>query len=369
MIEMDDAKLQLLTYRPKDYLKDWLEFSPLQRAMQRKSNTPSQPIVTNNFSHTLKHSSPVPPPLHECRLFALPLEVLHQILLHLPVDSLSTLLTLSSGGHRIVTSHGSYPLLSIHLLELIRALRLTGLSSAFTLSHLLTALYTSKCFLCSDAPDHLYLPSLTRYCIACLSCAKSTIPMKRRAIRKWYGLRRKDLVGVPQMPTLVGAYGWGILHASDDWREFFEVEDLMEPVSNSELLMDGELARRRAIFLGKSKKDERRFNDFDGHPIGRRFKASIVFPPRDRETGDAEICVRCRGCKVFYDEKVREMLAMPDESEAIDFTGAIDLYGLEGLTFRFYTRRGFLAHLEQCTKSQEIWEEEVNRRKLEDMKL
>ena len=136
-----------------------------------------------------------------------------------------------------MTSRGSYPLLTTPLVELIRALWLTGLSSAFTFSHLLTALYTSECSLCSDAADHLYLPSLMRYCIACLSCSKSTIPIKRHAIRKWYGLRRKDLARVTQMRTLmrtlIGAYEWGGLHASDAYFSL-DPEVMREPVSKSE---------------------------------------------------------------------------------------------------------------------------------------
>ena len=122
--------------------------------MQEKSHTLTQARMKKHPSHPSKQPSLVPTS-YDCRLLALPLEVLHEILLHLSLDSLSMVLVLSSGCRCrcTVISHGAYPLLSTHLLESIRALRLTGLSSTFTFSHLLTALYTSQCSLCSNAID------------------------------------------------------------------------------------------------------------------------------------------------------------------------------------------------------------------------
>ena len=117
--------------------------------MQKKSHTLTQARMKKHPSHPSKQPSLVPTS-YDCRLLALPLEVLQEIL---SLDSLSMVLVLSSGCRCTVISHGAYPLLSTHLLESIRALRLTGLSSTFTFSHLLTALYTSQCSLCSNAID------------------------------------------------------------------------------------------------------------------------------------------------------------------------------------------------------------------------
>ena len=138
--------------------------------------------------------------------------------------------------------------------------------------------------------------------------------------------------------------------------------------------MDAELVFRRAVSLGKSKIRKRRFGDYDNivnHTLGRRYKASVVFPAWDKELGRYETCVCCKACRAFFDGKVSEMLAITSKSENSpempEFLAAVDLYTLEGLAFKFYTRKGILAHFETCVRAQEMWEAEVHRRLLENL--
>ena len=134
-------------------------------------------------------------------------------------------------------------------------------------------------------------------------------------------------------------------------------------VSQSELFMDGELVKRRAIALGNCRNTERPIDKYDQHLSGRLYKATVVFPTRDTKFREIEICVRSAGCKVFYDDKVDKMLAMRSE-EGAAFCGIVNLYRLGGLTHRFYTKKGFLAHFEKCAKAQEKWFEDFNRHRL-----
>lgn len=342
---MNEAKIKLLTYRPKDDDRDRILSSPLQRAMEKpkRSSTPLATARSSSLADRIRSvlSSP------DSRLLALPFELLHQIFYYLPIETLGHLLGLSWRAYLAVTAHEAYPLILTHLRPLIRVLHLTHLQSSFTLSHLLSTVYTSECAVCSHAAEYLFLPSLERGCDACIRSADPFLPMKPTAVRKRYGLRRKDLVGVPQMRTLVGTYGWDRF-GGDEWR------------TKRDILMDNGLVRQRAMELGKSKAAPV-VSRLNCSPSRRRSLALIRFPSVDQQTGQEEIYIRCAGCRQIWEE-ARQDYIRGVRYGYLNFRGEVEDMGIHRLQLHsswFYTGSGWLAHFEECKRSQEMWRKSI----------
>ena len=340
--QMDGAKIKLLTYRPRDEDRDRMLSTPLQRAMEksRRSSASPMPIRCSRQVSAIRPLSH-PPNGH---LLALPLELLHQICHHLSIETLSHFLTLSRRTSLAVTTLGAYLTIRTHLRPLICVLRLTNLLSSFSLSHLLSALYTSECAVCGQAAEYLFLPSLKRGCYACIGCAVCFLPMKPAGVKKWYGLRRKDLVGVPQMRTLVGTYRWDP-NGLDEW------------VLKRAILMDQDLVHGRALELGKFR-EAPLVSKSDYSPSRRRSLSSIIFPSLDKQTGEEEIYVRCAGCREVLNEAAHDFFYQRVEYGYLNFRGEVEdggIRALESHSWWYYTRKGWLAHFEECKKSQEMW--------------
>ena len=333
---MDQAKIKLLTYRPKDEDRDRMLVNPLQRAMEESTQSRTPSTTTNTVHPAL--------PTSDSRILALPFELLHQIFYYLPIEALSHLLSLSRRMYLAVTAHQAYPIILNHLRPLIRVLRLTYLLSSFSLSHLLSALYTAECAACNHATEYLFLPSLKCGCYTCIRSHDSFMPIKPSAVRRWYGLRRKDLVGVPQMRTLVGTYCQNP-DGLDEWR------------SQRDILMDGGLIQRKTVELGKFKEAPvvslRKVS-----PSMRRPLASIHFPSMNPQTGEEEIYVRCAGCWQVLKKAVDDQIHRGIRYGHLNFRGEVEDKGtfrLESHSWLYYTRKGWLAHFEECKKSQEMW--------------
>ncbi|KAL9118561.1 MAG: hypothetical protein Q9187_004892 [Circinaria calcarea] len=339
--QMDRAKITALTYRPQDENRDRMLSSPLQRAMKESKKSSAYPIPIRS-SPQASATCPLscPPNSH---LLALPLELIHQICRHLSLETLSHFLTLSRRTSLAVTTHGAYSTIQTHLRPLISVLRLTHLLSFFSFSHLLSALYTSECVHCGHATESLFLPSLKRSCYACIAGAIRLMPMKPAGVKKWYGLRRKDLIGVPQMRTLVGTYHWDH-NGLDEW------------VFNRAILMDQDLVHRRALELGKFR-DVSSVSTLPYTCSPRRSLSSMLFPSVDQQTGEENICVRCAGCREVQKEAVDDMLDRGVESGYLNFRGEAedDIWALYVPLSWYYTEKGWLAHFEECKKSQEMW--------------
>ena len=146
------------------------------------------------------------------------------------------------------------------------------------------------------------------------------------------------------MRTLVGTYGWD-LDGLDEW------------VLNREILMDGGLVRQRAVELGRFK-DTPVISKHPYIPSKRRSLATIHFPSVDQQTGEEEICVRCAGCQQVLDEAVDDLINRGVEDGYLNFRGEVEemgIYRLESHSWWYYTGKGWLAHFEECKKSQEMW--------------
>ncbi|KAI9699135.1 MAG: hypothetical protein M1836_003324 [Candelina mexicana] len=139
-------------------------------------------------------------------LDSLPLELLHNILQSLDLQSLTALRAVNIRSRTIIDSYLPYKTIVSHAPNSIRALLGTQLASHFTSQQIYNTLCSDRCFLCGDTGPFLYLLSCSRVCFPCIIDAPELLPITSNTAKEAYALDTASLRSLPTLRSLPGVY-------------------------------------------------------------------------------------------------------------------------------------------------------------------
>ncbi|KAF2802824.1 uncharacterized protein BDZ99DRAFT_454540 [Mytilinidion resinicola] len=147
----------------------------------------------------------------ECRsslgqLDNLPLEILHESLTYLDLQSLWRLSRVSLRGKAIVESlreHRNLVTSAGYTFEILNRARILGLHSVTTLY---AALYSKRCISCDAYGPFLLLLSAERCCFGCLAVNQSLWMISLPLVGECFGLTKQQLRALPIMRSIPGKY-------------------------------------------------------------------------------------------------------------------------------------------------------------------
>lgn len=328
-----------------------------------KTLTYPRPDLNNCILRTPPPSSPPPPalsprlPASLGALDTLPLELLHDIILSLPLSALSPLLATSSTTHSLLLSSPAYRNLTTHATHALRAYSATALGDSVTVSQLLAALCAESCAHCGDFGPFLWLLDCTRCCWACMTQHPDLLPLTPEEACETFGIPHLQ---IPVLRSVPGVYR--------TWKEL-----CVEPESRR--LVSKAAARRVAVKVHGGAEGLERFLSaaavadtarvskgalLDSKDADvRRHLGVIPLPTLDRKAGLVDHGVSCKGCTSTLPVVALRREGAPCMPVRIGS-------GLEGFDARkrelgrMFTTEGYLAHYEVCGRARELWEREFD---------
>lgn len=251
------------------------------------------------------------------KLQLLPLEVLHEMLLLLDIHTLLRFRQLNGRAREAVCTLQGYRLVMTHALEAICVLLRTHMAAWFTLSNLLNVLCTRDCLACGSFGGFIFLPSLTKCCLPCLTTSPHFRLIQLGNARKRFNLAPDFLrKSMPILMTVPGIYS-----------------------------MD-ETSRKGRIPLLSEKEimsafDVPKIAEIKEPPI-LRYMAATSLPYLEKASGDIQYGICCSGCQIAL-EKAIYVSTVKDSVFA--------------LRDRVYSQEGFVEHFQACAEAQALWKQ------------
>lgn len=295
----------------------------------------------------------------------LPAELLHEVLGHLDVQSLTRLSRTCCRANGILGSLPSYQLLLSHAADALAALKRTKLIRRYSLSRLDAVLQSQQCETCPGYGAFLFLLTCQRCCWQCLQFRKERLAVPPGVASKALGLTPEDAQQLPLMSSIPGRYGTRQLLVDKPMRlvavahameraisSYGSVEHLQEALSHQ--TFTGRAAYT-ARFLQRLLWVDEYFDtvlvpDRGSSLVGRYFGlASIRFPSLIRRE-QIEYGHWCRGCEWMYDQRHR----LPAEI-VIQIVPADDVDPdrvLLRMARTAYSTNGFVEHIQHCYGAQ-----------------
>lgn len=151
-------------------------------------------------------------------LLSLPPEILHLILQHLPIQTLTQSRLLSTSIRHLISTNPLYIPIYTHVSSTLRAILATEVGTQITLLQLYFSLTDSSCSLCGSFGDFFNLLTGTRTCHACFATslrhpyhvdAKEThlLPIPVSVAKSTYGLSPTTLLSLRTAKSIPGIYG------------------------------------------------------------------------------------------------------------------------------------------------------------------
>ncbi|KAF2018966.1 F-box domain-containing protein [Aaosphaeria arxii CBS 175.79] len=305
-------------------------------------------------------------------LHCLPLELLHEILGYLDLQSLLRISLVSRHGHAIVEPLPAFRhLLSSagHVFRTLTKTKVIGLHSVYTLNSILRS---DRCVSCGFYGPFLSLPTAERCCHVCLFENRSLWMITLERARDIFVLSRKDMKTLPVMLSVPGHYH--IRFETSRKRQFSltsirAVKALALKVHGSYDALSAAFAAKHQALAVKSvplktlqrysQVQEAPLQQLSQDPITFRSTANVVIDkfcgmgtipfPSISESG-VENGIWCRGCELTSNSLWRRQ----------DFTSRISLTVSEpdrfcrGLAYRTHSEAEFLEHAKHCYSASEV---------------
>jgi hypothetical protein len=300
--DQTDDIVRVAAFHRKDFALSVIWFSPREHAGIR-------PSIATPFPRT---------PVTELSLLGqLPLELLHEILLCLDMQSVYNFRQANLRSRQTVDSFHQYQMVVSHGLNLFCALLRTRLAPDISLSDFYHALCTKACSICGGFGGFVSLLAWKRCCAACVREALETQVQPIAAIQKECHLTEAELGQLKSFKTLPGIYTMD---------ESVHKSRIEVASSHQAALVSGptKAALVQLVMWGLGPK----FN----------YMGSCALPYYDRLTDAVEYGMSCAGCfSAVPKARVGERL----ETDARD---------------RVYARDSFLDHFRWCKAAQRLWE-------------
>ena len=226
-------------------------------------------------------------------LSCIPLELLHLILSYADLWTICSLRCTSQGLLQITESVLEYRYLQIHAPNVIRAANFIGASHLLTMNKLCTQLTSSKCLICCDFGEFLYLPTCERVCFFCLISKHCFLPLKNEQALRQYRLNRSSLSAIPRFRVPLGLYS---PYGEKVPRDVYLFDRMT--VFDAGLQVNGDEAENPGGKLVMNRCDPYpSWNPIDLHvanPL--RFAMVVKFPWLNKSEGSVEWGLGCRAC-------------------------------------------------------------------------
>ncbi|KAK1989714.1 hypothetical protein LX36DRAFT_664974 [Colletotrichum falcatum] len=304
--DQSDAIIRAAAYHRKDFCQSVIWFSPRKHVGIRSSiATPFQRMFKTGLGS----------------LDRLPLELLHDALLHLDMRSLFNFRQINLRSRETVDSLKQYQMAATHGLNLLCASLRTQIATSVSLFEFYDALCTKACTLCGKFGGFISLLTWNRCCFVCLQRAPETQVRTLAAVRKQLNLTKAELNQLRSFKTLPGIYSM---------KESVHKSRITVVSLHGAILVSGQqshaLAQAYSVDLERCQK----YN----------FMGSCALPYYDRRTSRVEHGMSCAGCQLAL------------EKDIIGFRGEKWAFEARDMV---YAQDGFLEHFRWCEQAQLLW--------------
>jgi hypothetical protein len=304
--QQTDAIVRTTAYHRKDYCRSVIWFSPREHVSIRLS-------ITTPFGRTSNTGLG--------SLDRLPLELLHDVLLHLDMHSLFNFRQIHLRSRLTVDSLKQYRMVVSHGLNLLCALLRTRLAIGVSLFEFYYALCTKACTLCGEFGGFISLLTWNRCCFTCLQEAPETQVQPLAAVRKQFHLTKAELDQLRSFKTLPGIYSMN--------ESLYKSRITVVSVHQA-ILVSGQQPHALAQAQPASSGRNQKFN----------FMGSCALPYYDRRTGRVEHGMSCAGCQLALQ---KDIIGSRGENWAFEARDKV------------YAQDGFLEHFRWCEQAQLLW--------------
>jgi hypothetical protein len=313
----EDAILRVAAYHRHDYDLVVIRSPPHEHAPVRDSIT--KPFPTPSVSSLGDFSD-------------FPVEILSAICLNMDLPSLFRFRQVNRLARTIISNLRPYRDVTNHALEALRAAMRTRIGIHFTLTDLYTELCTEKCIVCGNFGSFLFLPYFKRCCFYCLSNDSKLLVAPIINLANYTGIPQAELCErLPVVHAIPGTYSMREVRRTGGQK--FVSRDFVDAMNRQKLTRN-------------PKVDE----DFYSHVTPfmcdpwTTAMVCTAFPSLDRETGEIETGVYCKGCYLWE-----------RDDPPLDFSYlTIDD---EWFADRGYNKKDFLEHFKECLLAQRYWEQ------------
>ncbi|KAF2488641.1 hypothetical protein BU16DRAFT_623379 [Lophium mytilinum] len=304
------------------------------------------------------------------RLDTLPLEVLHESLAYLDLQSLRYLSRVSLRGKAVVESlkeYGKIARVAAYTFKILTQAKILDLHSISTLC---VALCSNRCLSCGEYGAFLILLSAERCCFACLIDNQSLWMISLPLARHSFDLTKEQVKALPVMWSIPGRYG-DVFHQRS--MAFSTVKAAKElalmvhrlpnisattylstlPANLFEWYRQAPLDLLSQDPLTTTDEAIRPFDKFSG-------MGAMPFPSLVSGSTEAEHGLWCRGCEVTYHDSAIEKMDNSTLSELIPVGYHVDHIDrfLFRMKYRAWSKADFLQHAKHCYSATKVISQE-----------
>ncbi|KAL8644048.1 MAG: hypothetical protein Q9210_007448 [Variospora velana] len=295
-----DSKLRLLTYALPQTARCFVDLATLEK------NCPLDIGHTGDLTGMLTISGANTAP---STLESLPLELLHDIIYRLNLQTLIDLRSVNKRIRDLVTCTPAYRAITQHAPNALRFMLSLATASSFSLIQLYNALLSIDCFLCGGFGDYLSALNCQRCCIGCIANSPELSAINIDDVPAQHEPAREVLTAQTMAVTFPGLYGDG---------------DHL-PRRRNGLVLTAPVWRAGIALYGWGPSPN--LADCNS-PM--RFRTVVRFPTLRLSTGILEWGISCQGCYENHETSLKKPT--------------------------LYTSDSFLRHYANCQPAQEKWQ-------------
>ncbi|KAK0658045.1 hypothetical protein B0T16DRAFT_453449 [Cercophora newfieldiana] len=272
----------------------------------------------------------------------LPLELLHQIIQDLPIQTLFRLRHVNARFREVVAALPLYKLMATHAVSSMLAFTRFELTSKTTLSTLYNVATSEKCYRCGELGLFIFMPTLQRCCNRCITSGSddvSDLQVERITVAQRKVLARYENDSFRIVRSVPRAY-------PDDQR-IYEGRKRATVNKKQWLVATNRVPKDTGVDLTPPKTDRDRYClSYD-----LRYMCRVELPPLEVKGSRVkeQQGVSCKGCQSVW----REEAARAWASRWPPNCGS----PRKGMEMRRYSTRGFMEHFVWCKKAQGMWED------------
>ncbi|KAI4137381.1 MAG: hypothetical protein LQ341_005169 [Variospora aurantia] len=300
-----DSKLRLLTYALPQTARYFVDLASLEK---------NCPLDLGHTGHGMLTRPTISGPNNNTApstLESLPLELLHDIMYRLNLQTLIDIRSVNKRIRDLVTYTPAYRAITQHAPNALRFMLSLATASKFSLLQLYNALLSIDCFICGGFGDYLSALNCQRCCIDCIANSSELFAINIDEVPASHVPGREVvLTNQPMAVTFPGLYGDG---------------DHL-PQGRNRLVLVVPLWQAGIALYGW--RPPQTLADFKGTTM--RFRTVVRFPTLRLSTGILEWGLSCQGCYENHETSLKKPT--------------------------LYTRDGFLRHYANCQPAQEKWQ-------------
>lgn len=174
--------------------------SPNLKDFTLDENTPERRLPLDNGRHAVN------PKVGIGVLEALPLEILHEVLIQIDLRSLTDFRRVNQRATQVVDSIPQYQAVLKHGVASLRSILAIETGTLISCRGLFGALTTPICENCEDFAGFIYLLTCRRVCFLCFTEDVKYLPLLATEVKRRFGVARGIIANLPHMKSVPGCY-------------------------------------------------------------------------------------------------------------------------------------------------------------------